>query len=259
LLVIFAGPFPEFGLFASWVIPTVVSLVPVNILIFKRLIPSHQQATEDVALPTLRSHIITYMAGNYLGYLFFLSYTRLLPVMVIQLLGSNASAYFFLPWIIVTSLQLITINMSQSLIVEATLDQTKLGVYARHALAHMARLLVPVVAILVLGAPLILRIFGESYAAGGTALLRLFALGSIPSMVCILSFGLARIQRRVGQIIMAQGVLAALVLSLSYVLARGYGITGVGWAYVVGQSVVATMLLLTQFRPIIWPKPAEAR
>jgi O-antigen/teichoic acid export membrane protein len=253
LLIAFASIFPQLGLFASWTIPVVVSLVPVNILIFKRLIQAHQKPAEVADTPMLASQIVTYVAGNYIGYLFFLAYTRLLPLIVIQMLGSNASAYFFLPWIILTSLQLVTINMSQSLIVEASLDQTKLGIYARHALAHMARLLVPVVVVLVLGAPLILRVFGKSYAADGTAVLRLFALAVLPNMVCVLSLGLARIQRRIGRIILAQGVLAGLVLSLSYALIPRYGITGMGWAFLISQCVVAAILLLTQFRPILWP------
>lgn len=258
LLVAFAGAFPRLGIFASWTIPIVVSLLPVNALIFGRLIPRHQRTTEDRATPVVARQIATYVAGNYLGYLCFMAYSRLLPVMVIQLLGSDASAHFFMPWLIASALQLVTINMSQSLIVEGTLDQSKLRAYARESLVHMARLLVPAVAVLALGAPLILQLFGKSYASEGAALLRLFALAAIPNMVCTLSFGLARVQRRVGRIVLAQGLLATLVLGLSYALMRDYGITGVGWAYLVSQSVVAVILLLTQLRPLIWPSGGQA-
>lgn len=253
LLIIFARSFPQYGILASWTIPIVVLLVPVNFLIFRRLIPQHRQATADLAEPIVPRQIITYVTGNYLGYLFLLVYTRLLPIMVLYQAGSSASAYFYLPWVIASSLQLVTTNMNVSLIVEGAIDRTRLGVYGRHAFVHTARLVVPAVAILLLGAPYILRFFGNGYAAEGAWLLRLLALAAIPNMICGLYFSLARVQHHTGRIVLVQGLLAALVLGLSYLLLRTHGIIGVGIAYLASQSIVAVILLLTQLRPMLRP------
>jgi O-antigen/teichoic acid export membrane protein len=253
LLIVFTRLSPEYGIFASWTIPVVVSLFPISILIFLRLIPRHVQATQAAGESLAPAQIAKYAAGNYLGSLFMLAYTRLLPILVVSQAGTSANAYFYLPWVIANSLQLVAINMSQSLIVEGAVDQAKLGSYGRHALMHTARLLVPVVVIVLLGAPYILRIFGKSYAAEGTQLLRLLVLAVIPNSICVLSFGLARVQGYVRRIVIFQGLLTALVLSLCYILLRSYGLIGVGIGYFVSQSIVAIVLLLTHLRPILQP------
>src|SRR5438445_327743 len=42
LLAAFALSLAEYGIFASWTIPAVLSIIPVNLLIFRRFIPRHQ-------------------------------------------------------------------------------------------------------------------------------------------------------------------------------------------------------------------------
>jgi O-antigen/teichoic acid export membrane protein len=69
----------------------------------------------------------------------------------------------------------------------------------------------------------------------------------------VLSFGLARVQGYVRRIVIFQGLLTALVLSLCYILLRSYGLIGVGIGYFVSQSIVAIVLLLTHLRPILQP------
>jgi O-antigen/teichoic acid export membrane protein len=253
LLIICAAALPRYGIFISWIIPIVILILPVNFLIFRRLIPQYKQATEDLTTSVVPSQILKYVAGNYLASLFNITATRLLPVMVIQQAGSGASAYFYLPWVITSTLQLVTLNMSQSLIVEGAIDGTTLGVYGRQALVHMARLLVPAVAILLIGAPYILHVFGNSYAAEGTTLLRLLGLAVIPNIVCILYIGFACVQQHIGRVALVQGSLAALVLGLSSVLLGRYGINGVGLAWLASQSIVAVILLLTQLRAVLRP------
>ena len=91
---------------------------------------------------------------------------------------------------------------------------------------------------LVAAAPWILRIFGEEYAAAGDTLLRLLAIGLVPSSICILSFGVARVQDKVRALIANQLLLAVLVLTLSWALLPSMGIDGVGVAWLVSQSCV---------------------
>jgi Na+-driven multidrug efflux pump len=103
-----------------------------------------------------------------------------------------------------------------------------------------------------LGAPHILRIFGQDYAAEGSTLLRLLALAAIPNIVNALYLSIARVRQRLKMIVLIQGSLCALMLGLGYVLLTLDGITGLGIAAVVSQTAVAVVLVLTQLRPSSW-------
>ena len=45
--------------------------------------------------------------------------------MVLQIAGARANAYFYLPWIIASSLRLFATNMSNSLVVEGAINKEK--------------------------------------------------------------------------------------------------------------------------------------
>jgi O-antigen/teichoic acid export membrane protein len=248
LLVVLASWIPIEGVLAAWLIPVVVSVAPVNLLIFRRLLPAHSQTTaEQAESPALRP-LVKYVSGNHLASLFMLAYTTLLPVIVTSLGGVRANAYFYPPWMIATSLQLVAINMTTSLTVEGTRDRPKLRSYGYRVFVHLMQLLIPVIALILLGAPWILRIFGADYATEGTALLRWLALATLPNTIVVLYISLERVQNRIAGIIAVQGALSILVLGLSYSLLPVYGISGVGIALLASQTVVAVGLMIPQLR-----------
>jgi O-antigen/teichoic acid export membrane protein len=250
LLVAFARMLPRDGILVSWIIPIFAVVLFVSLIIFRRLAP-HREDAEMSATRISALDVTAYAASNYVGYLLITAGTKLLPLLVIQQAGSSASAYFYLPWLIVSSLQLVAIGMSASFVVEAAFEERMLLLHASRALIHAARLVLPAVAVLVVGAPYLLRVFGENYAVEGTTLLRLLALGEIPHVLCVMYVGLARAQRRFAGIIVLHASVAVLLLGLSYVFLGSYGIAGVGLAWLTTQAIAATVLLLTQFGPLL--------
>ena len=120
--------------------------------------------------------------------------------MVIQRAGASQNAYYFQAVLIVSALQSTAAYMTTSFTVEAARDRAHLELYARRTLIHCARLLVPIVLVVFVAAPLILRLYGESYAAEGTALLRLLVLSVIPYIIIIVSIGVARVLRHIARL-----------------------------------------------------------
>jgi acetyltransferase-like isoleucine patch superfamily enzyme/O-antigen/teichoic acid export membrane protein len=251
LLVPFALFFQQYGILASWMIPVALSLAPINILIFRYLIPRHKRDTAAIARPLAVKPIATYVAGNYPGSLFFLASTTLLPIVVTNQAGAGANAHFYLPWQICIALQLVAVNMTTSLTVEAVRDEGKLALYCRRVLVQIARVLVPAVLLCWLAAPSILRVFGKDYAGEGTLLLRLLAVSVLPNAAVTLYIAVARVRNRMRGIAIAQGLLSALVVGLSYAFLPLFGVAGVGWAYLTGQTLVAAALITTQLRPLL--------
>jgi O-antigen/teichoic acid export membrane protein len=247
LLVAFSASFQHYGVFISWTLPVAVSLVPVNGLIFGRLIPRHIRATEGQAERIMLSHVVRYLGGDYLGFLFHLLTTSLLPLLVTYVAGARANAYFYLPWTLAYALQLVALNMALSLTVEGATDRARLDAYSRQTLIHIARLLVPLVGIILIAAPYILAVFGRDYAAEGALLLRLLALAALPNVVNVISIAIARVQRRVARVASVRGALCLLTLGLGYPLLRRYGIAGIGAAWLTSQTVVAAAVVLARF------------
>jgi O-antigen/teichoic acid export membrane protein len=257
ILVALAPVFPEYGIFASWVIPLIISLIPVNLLIFLKLLPKHIRESPEPETGVDAKQIFQYAGGLYVGYIFSAASLRLLPLIVLQVVGSHAAAYFTLPWMIVTSLQLVIPSMYGSLTVEASRDQSKLVKYSRQAFAQTARILVPLVLFLFLVGPYLLRLFGKNYAEEADTLLRLLCLAVLPQIMTGLYFGIARIHRSVGGVVKVHAGLFVMNITFSYVLLEKFGITGVGIAWLISQLVIALVLYFTQLRPILWPKAAD--
>ena len=257
LLIVLAKSFPEYGIFVSWVIPLIISLIPVNLLIFLKLLPKHIRENHALETGFSVKQIVEYGGGLYAGYIFSAAYLRLLPLIVLQVIGSHAAAYFTLPWMIVTSLQLVIPSMMGSLTVEASRDQSKLVKYSRQAFKQTAWLVVPMALFLFVTAPYLLRLFGKEYATEADTLLRLLSLAILPQIITGLYFGIARIHRAVGGVVKVQAALFVMNIALSYLLLEEFGITGVGIAWLVSQLSIAVILYFTQLRPILWPKTAD--
>ena len=249
LLVLLAGWLAQAGVFLSWIIPVAMSLLPVNALIFGRLLPA--QATPPRAVAPDLPQILRYAGSNYVGSLLFLAYTNLLPLLAANRAGAEATAYFYIPWIISGGLQLIAGNLSISLTVEAAVQHEQLRSYCRRVLKQSFLLLTPIVAVIAVGAPWLLRLFGPTYALQGTGLMRWLALAALPNVIVVLALSIARVQHRSGWVIFVQGTVCLLALGISYALLPTYGIAAVGWAWFASQTLTAAILVLTLVRPIL--------
>ena len=249
LLVALAGAATGTGILISWVAPLLLVIPPVSLLLV-RLVREHMAARDTEVEEVTVRRIVRYAGGNYAGYLCLLAYTRLPPLLVLNAAGSAASAFFYLPWTIAGTLMLLTINISVSLIVEATVDHANARLHIRRAAVHAGRLIVPVVIALLIAAPYVLHLFGERYAEEGSSLLRVLAVAALPNAVCVMAFGVARLQDRVRTLVLGQIALAVLVLGLSALLLPPMGIDGVGVAWLISQTVVGTWLGLELLLPL---------
>jgi O-antigen/teichoic acid export membrane protein len=128
LLIALASIDPHMGIYVAWMAPVVVALLPINYLIFRHFIPSHQ-AVSPVEIPSLSRALVRYVAGNYAGTVSYLASTALLPIIVTTRAGPRANAHFYLAWVVGVALQMIIINLCTSLTVEGARDEQRLDLY----------------------------------------------------------------------------------------------------------------------------------
>ncbi|MFM8321379.1 MAG: lipopolysaccharide biosynthesis protein [Chloroflexota bacterium] len=252
LLLALARSFPEEGIFLSWSVPLFLSLPLVNLLIFRRLLPKHIAVGRSLQTEVKLREVVGYAGGLYAGFLFSAASSRLLPLVVLQIAGSRAAAYFNLPWMMMTSIQLIIPSMMGSLTVEVSRDESKLVQFSHKAFKQTGLLLAPAAVGLALGAPYVLHLFGQNYAAEAGWLLRLLSLATLPQIITGLYFGVSRVRRSVWGVAAVHSSLFVMNMALSYLLLGRLGVTGVGIAWLINQTLVALVLFFTQLRPLLW-------
>ncbi|WP_149823329.1 polysaccharide biosynthesis C-terminal domain-containing protein [Streptomyces tailanensis] len=257
LLVLFAAAVPTMGVFVSWVAAIAMSVLPLGWMVFRRLIPRHVKATEDHASPPSLREIGRFLAGDYTGSLFSLAVVYLVPVIVAAQVASADNAYFYITTTIGGTVNLLAINMGASLTVEGAHDPARLAANTRAALKRMARIMLPVCAVLFFGAPWILAVFGQGYADAATVLLRWFAVGALLRVVMETYFAVLRAQSRTAGLAWLQGLLCVLVLGLTLLLLPRMGLTGAGIAEVASLAVIVLIAAPRLYRIVRGAPPAE--
>lgn len=248
LLISVATMMTKMGIFFSWVAPMMTLLLPVNWFIFRHLAPKHIESTRQQSEPLTVGGVAHYVGGDYFGSLVWTATVGLMPLIVLERVGATASGYFAIAWTISNSLYLVSRNMGMSLISEASLDRQKLTLYSQHTLLQTLKLIVPVTLFVVIAAPLLLRLFGKEYSGEATRALQFLALSAIPASVTTIYVSVARVQRWLLKAFVVQASLCGSVLLLSILLLERIGITGVGLAWLIGQTFVAIVLLFSELR-----------
>jgi O-antigen/teichoic acid export membrane protein len=250
LLVAFAAVVPTTGVFVSWVAAIAISVLPLGWVVFRRLVPRHVKSTEEHAKQPSLPEIGRFLAGDYTGSLFSLAVVYLIPVIVAAQVSSENNAYFYITATIGGTVNLLAINMGASLTVEGSHDPGRLAANTRAALKRMAKIMIPVAAVLFFGAPWILGVFGSGYADAATPLLRWFALGGLLRVVMETYFAVLRAQSRTAGLAWLQGLLCALVLGLTLLLLPRMGLTGAGVAEICALAVIVAIAAPKLYRTV---------
>ena len=248
LLAAFATTFPRFGIFASWTLGVVLSVIVINAVLVRRLIPAHTRAPiESPEVATARL-IGRFVAADYAGGVTWIAAITLIPIVITQRLGAAENAYYSLAWVMTVPLYLVSANTASSLVVSLVNERSRLREYAHRVFVQTARLVVPGALVLALAAPLFLRLFGQEYADQGTTTLRLVALSAIPAVVSALYISVWRVEQRLSLLVWVRCIQNASLVLLSLALLGPYGIRGPAIAWLVVQTAVAAVLLA------VWPR-----
>jgi O-antigen/teichoic acid export membrane protein len=247
MVVPFVALFPVAGIFLSWTVAALATVVPTNVYLFARAITQHQRSAGDSGGVTIRE-LRSYVPYDFLGNLWWQGLILVLPLIVLVESGAATSAYFSLAWLMAGLIYLVPLAIGDSLVVELSIDASDFEARCKQVMVHLLKILVPAVALLVLAAPWVLRIFGPSYAASGTSVLRLLGLSALPFIVNGTAVSAARGQRRTRQAMAVFAGLFVLIVPLGFGLLAVAGITGMALAVLIGQAAMAVILLMARHR-----------
>jgi len=252
LPILFVLFFHAFGIVASWGIAMGVSLA-VSLFV---LLPKIQNGYKPI--PTLKLNLIKgmwqYSGGTYLAQLFTAAPAVVLPIMVVNLLGPEQNAYFYIAWMITTLLLAIPAAISISLFAEGSHFEDKLTENVIKSLKFTFLLLVPAIILLILIGKWLLLAFGQSYSANAVYLLWILCLSSLPLGINLIYATILRVTDRIKELVVIWGFIAVAVLVVSYLIIPATGIIGIGYAWLGAHSAV-TIYVLASTSPFTKHRP----
>lgn len=188
-----------------------------------------------------------YCAGNYTASIFNLLPVAVLPLLITNHLGPESAAYYYMVMMIGNMLYVIPTATTRSLLAEGSRDEKHVAASVKMAIGFIALLLVPSILVLLFGASMILRIFGEAYTEGAHFLQLVALTGILVSGSSILS-ALFQIKKDTRAVIISNSLSAAATIGFGYVF-MPLGLTGVGYALIIGSLVsnIAGFVLYNKF------------
>ncbi len=236
-LVFLATLFRTFGIFASWGIAMGVAAA-VSILFF---LPRVQTGYHPLVVikKEVVSEISSFSLANYASNIFRMLPASILPIMAVNLLGAELSAYFYISWIVAGVVFMIPVATSFSLFAEGSDFEDKLKENVSRSFKFVFLLLIPAVILLLLFGKWLLLAFGQSYSANALTLLWILSISSLPLAVNHIYSSVLRVLGKLKELMAIWGFIAITTLLTSYLIMPMAGIIGIGYAWLGAQTIVA--------------------
>jgi O-antigen/teichoic acid export membrane protein len=245
LVVVVAGSMTTNPVVMSWIVPALVMVVVVQVMVVRPSLAV--SAGSEASLPPVRRLIglvLTGAAANVVGTVV----VGLMPLVVTAHLGSAATAGYQLAWSAAYVLFLAPRYVAQAVLARAGTDTGRLdSVIASAAVGALALVGIAATVAVVAAGP-VLGLVGSSYRDDTTGLLRLMALAAVPHCVLVLAGAWARGHQRPTVAVVVTSTEYLTVMALVLVLAPRHGLVGVGWAWLVGETLVAALVLVAHRR-----------
>jgi O-antigen/teichoic acid export membrane protein len=226
------------GIVFSWIIASFVAIVFSAMLLAKlRLIlvrPSVKFLRES----------FRFSAGNYLTGILTAAPLQIMPALVFNVLGAEKAATYYLTYAIASLLFLIPSAFSISLFVEGSYGES-IHRITRKAIIGSTLFLSPLVVLLVVFGRVLLGSISQTYEEA-YPLLVVMAISSVFVAIGSVYFSVARVEKKMGTLVIAGLIICVMLLGLGYLLMLRYGIVGVGYAWLVGYAA-ASLLMATRF------------
>ncbi len=229
------------GAFAAITVGAVVS-AGLGLAMMHRRLPRMGSAPPSQSPPVLLNRM-KFVVGNQAAVLVAIVPTALAPAIVVGRLGPAAAAYVAMPLSLLAIVTLIPSVTAQALLAEMSRSTGGTLAIVRRALLGTYLPVLLCVAMLVVFAPVILRIYGSDYATQGTTCLRLMALSGIFSTFNYVGDMALLARSRVTGYVVVNALGTMVVLGCVYV-GSGFGVNGVGLGWLVGQMGYTAVSLI---------------
>jgi O-antigen/teichoic acid export membrane protein len=228
------------GVLIAIVSSSVVALIISSIFFLPKTLPGFRP------VPTINRNIMRTMIHfsftNYIANIIWSSTYCVMPIMVINILGAETNAYFYIAWTIGIMLSAVAAATTISLFAEGSFDERKLVSDIWRCLKMTYLVLIPAAIIVFLLADKLLMLYGTAYSLKGTTLLRIMSIAALPQSLNSIYVSILRVKERTATLILLTIVMAVVTLVTSYLLLPLLGIIATGIGLLASQSIVAVFV-----------------
>ncbi len=226
-----------FGIFMSWGISTFIALIAGIILLIKK----NHYIPQLVIYDSILKRIGRYSFGNYISGFISTAPALILPLMITNFLTPETTAYYYIAMMIAGLLFVIPASIATSLFAESSKYEKDINLSLKKAVRAILFMLIPSILVIVFFGNYLLLLFGKQYLEG-FRLLQMLAISSIFIAVKSVYTTILNVKKRIIEMIITNLIIAVSVLTASYFLIK-YGLTGIGWAWIIGQSIICLFAL----------------
>lgn len=179
------------------------------------------------------------LVGQHLTSVGLLLTPLLLPVLVVTRLGAEPNAYFYVTLMMGSAFFMVSSSVATAVFAESVRANASLRNEIAKAIKIIAVLLIPAMLVVITCGRIMLGFFGASYAAAGYSLLIVFAISAIPDAVTNVATSIWRVSHRLRYAAVLNLGMMVTTLAGAWFLMPPLGITGVGVAWLIAQTLGA--------------------
>jgi len=230
------------GIFGSWIVSALIGCIfAIVILIlhfgFRFKLVVHENIVRK---------LLPFSFGNYIaGFLIGLPLV-VLPIMTTNLIGPEITAYFYISMMIANILFLSSTGICQSLLAEGSKQEKVYKKDIVKTIRLLFAVLLPSIIIVIFFGHHLLLFFGNEYSTHGISFLRIITVSAIFIAVNRVSETLLRVKHKIMELIIINILGAFIIIGGSYLLID-YGLSGIGYAWFIGQLFLSGVYSLYIF------------
>lgn len=187
-----------------------------------------------------------FSAANYFSGLLSLLSIQILPIMVFSVLGSEATAEYFIVYSIASILFIIPSSIGLSLFVEGSHNEIFKFNFKKSSIIIII-LLIPAIILFSLFGSNILSIFGEGYVQN-QLLLTVMCISSLFVSPINLFMAIKKIEKNLKALIFYSVFLFFFQMTMSYYFMKYYGPLGIGFAWLFSYSLLGIIVIVNEKR-----------
>lgn len=189
--------------------------------------------------------LLRFSSANYAGNVLNMLPPLVVPLIVLDRLGAQAGAYYFIAFQVATFLYSGAYAVEQTFLAEGSHSDVDWRELLRRSRRVLMAMCVPACLVLAVAAHWVLLVFGTRYSQHGTPSLILLTVAAIPMAANNWLWTVLRLSGRLRALVLSSGVYAIAICGLAWLLAP-HGLTGLTAAWPIGSLLSAAVAAVPQ-------------
>jgi O-antigen/teichoic acid export membrane protein len=204
----------------------------------------------DLDISVIRN-IFKFSFGNFTSSIFSIVSSNMIPILIINILGAEKNAYFFIANSIATAMLLIPYAISTSLLVEGSHNKP-LRENVIKSIKFISILIIPAFLVIFIFGDQLILIFFKSYSPDAVELLKLLAISNIFASIVSIFQSIKKIQKDVKIMNIINILLSILMIVFGYIFLIQYGLIGIGYAWIISYLIMTIIVCIVITRNEKW-------